>query len=301
MATMSVDIAACVDPVYRVIHNDAYNKKAPQYPHIVNILSSTKIQEKESLITGFGKVPKKDKGTAISYDDPIEGLPKTFIHDSYGMGFRVTREAHDDDLFGKMDAMPKKLGESAKETIEGDIADIYNYAFTDSSAYHGPDGKPLVHASHPLLDGGTGSNVLATPADLSVTSVQLMMTLLEDTVNERNINAPMTGTLLVVPAGERFTVREILHSTDRPDTANRAKNVLTEDNLKFIVVNRLTDADAWFLIDEEQYKLNMYFRQRPIFESGNDFDTKDGKFSTFFRFSRGWVDWKGVAGTAGAA
>ena len=300
-ALVRVNVGDLLDPAFRWIFKDGRDETPNEYTDIIKTISVSKKQEKENIFSNLGKLKLKAEGKGIEYDNPKEGLPKTFTPVAKALGFSVTREAMDDDLTGLIGQVPRDLGHSVTVTLEQDVANVYNYGFTDSAAYHGPDSKSLFATDHPLLHGGTGSNRLAVDADLSVTSLQLMSILMRKMVNQQN--EPMNDKLtkIIVPPELEFTALEILNSTDRPDTANRATNVIKGRNIKLVVNSFLTDADAWFGMNDMKHKLELHMRTKAMFESDNDFGTKSGLFSAFTRYITGWVIHYGMVGTPGGA
>ena len=166
-----VAVGDLLDPAFRVIFKDGRDEDAPQYTDIIKTISVSRKEAKENIFTSLGKLRDKAEGAGIEYDEPKEGLPKTFTPTAKALGFAVTREAMDDDISGLIGQVPKDLGYSCTNTLEQDIANIYNYGFTAAAAYYGPDSKSLFATDHPLKHGGTGTNRLATDADLTVTSL----------------------------------------------------------------------------------------------------------------------------------
>lgn len=284
-------------PGFEDILFEEFDRYGDQYKQIVNIIKSEKSYERTSGVSGFGLVPSKAKGVAMVYDDPIQGYDQTFTHTSYGLGFRVEKELYDDDLYNVMSDMPKALGRSAKMTIETNAANLLNNAF--AAAPLGGDGIRLCATNHPLTGGGTEQNTLTVAADLSTTSLQQALTDIEDTRDDRNLRIKLVPKLLVVPAALRWDASVILESQLKSGTANNDKNVFKDLSLTYTTNNYLTDADAWFILCDTHF-LTMYERQRLEFENDDDFDTKDAKFSVFFRNSFGWKDWRGCYGSPGA-
>jgi len=296
-----VAVGDLLDPAFRPIFKDGRDEIESEYLDIIKVISSKRKQEKENIFSNLGKLKIKAEQKGIEYDEPKEGLPKTFTPIAKALAFAVSREAMDDDLSGLIGQVPKDLGHSVSTTLNQDVANVYNYGFTDSSAYHGPDGKSLFATDHSLLHGGTGSNRLAVDADLSVTALQLMSILMRKMVNQQNEPMNLKLQRLIVPPELEFTGLEILNSTDRPDTAQRATNVLKGKNIKLTVNSYLTDTDAWFGMNDLPHKLELIMRTKAMFESDNDFGTKSGLFSAFTRYITGLVIHYGLTGTPGGA
>src|SRR3990167_2162133 len=175
---------AVLEPGIRKVINTSmdYRRRAEQFSKILNINSSSMRNEEDRTFSGLGTMPEKDEGAEVDFDTPIQGFQKIYTHATYALGFRVTREMRDDELYGQIQKMSRALGISAVNANEVAAADLLNNAFAPA----GPDGVSLVNASHPLLAGGTESN-LVTAADLAESSLETAITTLEDTVDDRNI------------------------------------------------------------------------------------------------------------------
>lgn len=266
--------------------------------------ASDRNYEKESAIIGFGVMGEKPEGHAYTEEDPIQGFDKTYTHVPYGTLFRVSEEMWDDDLFGKMNQMPQALGLAAAQAVEVVAAGHWNNGFSDS--YTGPDSEPLFGDAttkiHAQPSGGVASvftNQLSTAADLSVTSLEALIQIMEDAEDEKGMLLTLKPAKLIVPLELKWQARELLDSDDKPYTANNEINPLSAEELKYFVYHWLTDADAFFLQSEQHY-MRHYWRKKPIFRSDKDVLTEDGLFKCYQRFSNGWTHWFGVAGSPGA-
>lgn len=297
MPSIRANFGDLLAPGFRVIYDEEFNRYSPEYPAIFNVLSSERQYEQDSSISGLGFVPEKEEGVSITYDDPIQGFDKTYTHKTYGLGFRVTKEMWEDDLYGKMKKMPAALGRSMRITIETDAANVYNRAF--SGSYLGGDAKALCVTDHPLTGGGTENNTLSSQADFTATSFEQALIDIQGTVDDRSlVLALMANKLLVHPAGE-WSANKILKSALDPDSANNAINPAKGMLPGGIVVNHyLTDTDAWFILCDT-HDVNFFFRRRPEFDRTNDFDTEDAKFKGTARWSNGFSGWRGIYGSQG--
>src|SRR5688572_12194894 len=155
---------------FKITVNDV-DQWPEEYSGYFNVDSSTKRQETGSEVTGFGLVPTKNEATNMEFDDSFQGYDESFIHDSYVLGYRVSEELYEDDLYRVINKMPKELSQSFMQTVEVIGAGLLNNGFTDSAAYRGPDSEPLFGdatlKTHPQAPdvGGTWQNQLSTAAD----------------------------------------------------------------------------------------------------------------------------------------
>ena len=305
MAATKSGFSALIAPGLRKVFFDEFDSYDAEHEVFLNVGSSQKASETDRGVTGFGLTPRKLEGVPTTYEDPIQGFSKTYTHVSYGLGYRVTREAYDDDLYGVLGTkMSKALGESAAYTIQYISALVLNQGFDTATDPHGnanPNNEYLFSASHALVGGGTGSNLLSTPADLSLTSLQEMVTLMRKTVNDKGLLRIVVPKNLLIPVDLDMEAAELLESEERPDTANRAKNVLHGKGLSQRVLHYLTDTDAWFVsTDKAKTQLWFLWRTQKEFFNDDEFDTGDAKYRTYFRFTCGFSDWRGICGTPGA-
>jgi len=276
---------------------DKFNEYPPEWPKIFNRLTSERQYEDDSSVSGFGFVPEKEEGVGITYDDPIQGFDKRYTHKTYALGFRVTREMWEDDLYGKMRKMPKSLGRSMRITQETDMANVYNRAF--NSSYTGGDAKELCATDHPLTGGGTEQNKLTNAADFNATSLEQALIDIQATVDDRSLVLALRPLkLLVSPSGE-WGAKKILKSAQEPGTANNDINPAQGVLPGGVVVNHyLTDTDAWFILCDD-HEVNAFIRRATDFDRDNDFDTEDAKFKTTARWSNGFSEWRGIYGSPG--
>ena len=208
--------------------------------------TSDKSYEEDAELTGFGLVPVKAEGDAISYDAETQGYVKRYTNVTYGMGYIVTREALDD---GQYEQVSKRrstaLAFSAQTTKETVHANILNRAF--NASFTGGDGSALCVSNHSTASGSQ-SNVLSTAADLSEASLEDLCVQIMNTTNSRGLRIAITPKKLIVPPAVYFDARRILESELQNDTANNAKNIVGDmfgDGL--LCWTFLTDTDAWFI------------------------------------------------------
>lgn len=304
MATTRAGFSNLLAPGLRKVFYDEYKMVEEQYPAIFNILTSTMQNETDSKISGLGSMPQKTEGQGITYDDPLKGNNTVYTHLTYGLGFRVTEEMWEDDLYNKIKKMPAALSRSARARIETTAADVFNNGFTDSAAYLGADSEPLfgdgTTYTHPLLNGDTVYNQLPTPADLSPTSLKDALTYWRAMTDDRGLIITIPPRYLVVPPELEFTAEEILGSTQEPYTAENQINVLRK-RLTLVVWDYLTDADAWFILsDKSNHALNFFWRRKLTQKNSDDFDSGDAKFKATMRYSVWYSDFRGVLGVPGA-
>jgi|TARA_Y100000296_G_C5113948_1_gene226680 phage major head subunit gpT-like protein len=296
MTTTTSSLSELLEPGLKAIFGDNYEQWTPEFEQVFNSMVSDRKFEEYQELTGFGQVPEKTEGSATSYDDPIQGYKTTLTNLTYSLGFKVTREMHDDDQYRKINNMPKALAMSVVDTVENMAANVLNRAFNNS--YTGADGVELCSAAHPLPGGGTGSNEPSTASDLSMTSYEQALIDIAAFTSGRGKKIKVMPKKLIVSPSDMATAKRIIDSPDDPETAERSINPFN-NNVEVHVNHYLTDSDAWFVRTSAE-GLVCQKRVFPAeFRKDNDFDTDVAKFKTYFRIAFGWFDWRSVYGSPG--
>lgn len=301
MAVITGNFAALLTPGFRQIWGDEFDSFQEEYSKFMNIESSSRNYEEDHSISGLGVVPEKSEAGGIRYDTMYNGYTKRYTHITYGLGFSVSREMVEDDLYRKMKNMPKALAKSVKETTEILGANILNRAF--SSSYVGGDAVALCSASHPTYGGGgTFSNMPSTTADLDITSFeQALIDIQVNFIDDRGNKIRVLPQKLLIHPANAFMAEKILKSAQEPDTANNAINPARGAlSGGYETLHWVTDTDAWFILTNQTNGLNWFWRRRPEFTQDNDFDTENAKYKTTFRASAGWTNPRCIYGSAGA-
>lgn len=278
-----------------------YNEHPQEWSKIFDTESSEKNYEEDTEVTGFGLATVKAQGTAISYDSETQGPTTRYTHVTYGLGYIVTREELEDNLYEVVSKRRiKALSFSVRSTEETVAANILNRAF--NSSYVGGDGKEMCATDHPTLDG-TQSNELSAAADLSEASIEDMCIQIMQAKNSRGLKIALMPRKLIVAPSEAFNAERILKSSLQSGTANNDVNALRSMGVlpEGVVVNHyLTDADAWWIKTNAPNGLVRFNRRATEFKQDNDFDTENAKAKSTLRFSIGWTDWRAIFGTPGA-
>jgi phage major head subunit gpT-like protein len=302
MVNVSGAFSYLLAPGLRKVFFQHLEDRPAEYSKIANQEKSSKAYEEDLEVGGLGSMPIKPEGRGIVYQDFRQGGKKRYIHLTYGLGFRVTLEMMEDDLYNVMKKNTKELSKAARNAREVAFFNMLNNGFT--TEYGFPKfglNEPLFSATHTKLGGGTGSNRAATDADLSPTSLEAAIISFESLTDEMDIPVVIKPKLLVVGPQLKMTAREILGSEFRPYTSNNEINALREEGLDYMVGHYIVDPDSWFLLaGKGDHDLNFFERQAVRFQNGDDFDSGDAKFKAFQRFSTGAGEWRGAYGSQGA-
>jgi hypothetical protein len=266
------------------------------YPQVFNVRDSGRAYEETTGLTGFGTFSQKSEGSAVDYDTILQAYDKRFTHLTFAKGYQITMEAMDDDIDGAITNAAPSLARAARVSIETYIWNLFNLGFASETT---PDGVALFSASHPLVGGGTYSNLVS--GDLSQANIETAINLFDNMVDDRNLPIEASPTMLVIPVELRWIAFEILKSQLRSDTASNAINALNQLSMGVVMSKYLTGDDDWFIVsDPSQHRCLVYWRQEPVTDHTLDFDTGNMKSKMTYRLSRGAADWRNVVGGQGA-
>lgn len=279
-----------------------YDEHEKEYTDLYDQLDSDKAYEEDVQITGFGLAPVKPQGGVITYDSEIQGPVMRYNHIAYALGYIVTYEELRDDLYEVVSQRRVKANAfSMSQTVENIAAFPYNNAFS-TTYFVTADGTALVNASHTNTTGGTYSNALSPAADLSEASLEDLTIQIMGTQTDRGLLINIMPQSLHIPRQEWYNANRILGSVLQSDTASNNINVLKATNAfpKGIKLNHyFTAPHAWFIRTNCPNGMQMFWRDRPMFDQDNDFDTKNAKAASYMRLSVGNTDPRGIFGSNG--
>ena len=302
MAMNRAQFAKMLEPGLNTLFGLEYDSYPPEYEAVFSSNTSSKAFEEDVLLQGFGSAPTKDEGAAISYDTGSQQWTARYQHETVALAFSITEEAEEDGQYGSIASRyTKALARSMSSTKEIKAANVLNNAQT--AGFTGGDGVVLLSASHPTTNGNQ-SNVLATAADLSETSLESVLIQIADMKDDRGLRIAAQGTRLVIPTAYTFTAERLLESQLRTGTADNDINAIKSGGYLpqgYHIMRRLTDSDAFFVLTDVPDGLKMF--QRSPMKKGmeGDFETGNVLYKVRERYSFGFTDWRGVFGTEGAA
>lgn len=269
----------------------AYDSHEKEYIYLVEETDSDKKYEEYNQLTGFGLVPQKSEGAAAMYDTQSQGFTTRLTNIAYSMGYIVTHEEIADNQYAEVSkGRAQALAFSTNTSIETIVALMYDRAF--NSSYTGGDGKEMCATDHPNSTGGTWSNELATGADLSETALEDLLIQIAGATNDRGHPIKIMPKSLIVHRNEWFNANRILKSTLQNDTANNAVNAIKVTNAlpEGVKMNHYLASDNWFVRTNCPMGALLQWRERPVFDMDNDFDTKNAKSKVYYRLKALWVD-----------
>jgi hypothetical protein len=280
-----------------------YSRYGEEHKEIYEIESSERSFEEETKLSGFSAAPVKNEGQAIAYDNAQEAWTARYNHETIALGFSLTEEAIEDNLYDSLSARyTKALARAMAYTKQVKAAAVLNNGF--NAAYTGGDGVALFSAAHPLVSGGTNSNTPATQADLNETSLENAVIQIAAWTDERGLLIAAKPKKLIIPPALQFVATRLLETSLRIGTTDNDINALKSNGSipeGYTQNHFLTDTNAWFLTTDVPNGMKM-FERIPLSNSmDGDFDTGNVRYKSRERYSFGWSDPLGMFGSSGSS
>jgi phage major head subunit gpT-like protein len=279
-----------------------YAKYGEEHKEIYETETSERSFEEETKLSGFGQAPVKNEGSAIAYDNAQEAWTARYTHETIAMGFSITEEAVEDNLYDSLSSRyTKALARGMAYTKQVKAAAVLNNGFAGGPTYG--DGQVLFSTSHPLVSGGVNSNTPSTAADLNETSLENAVIQIAAWTDERSLLIAAKPRKLIVPPSLMFVATRLLETELRVSTADNDINALKNNGSipeGYTVNHYLTDTNAWFLCTDVPNGLKHFVRTPMSTGMDGDFDTGNVRYKARERYSFGVSDPLGVFGSPGA-
>lgn len=302
MAISRANIFKELLPGLNALYGLEYKKYEDEHLEIFDVENSDRSFEEEQKLSGLGSAPVKPEGGAIYYDDAQEAWTSRYTHETIAMGFAITEEAIEDNLYDQLSARyTKALARSMAYTKQVKAAAILNNGF--NSNFAGGDGVALLSSSHPLVGGGVNFNQPAVATDLNETALENAVIDVAGWTDERGLLIAARPVKLIIPPNSQFIATRILKSDLRVGTADNDVNALRTNGAipgGWTVNHYLTDTDAWFLKTDIPNGLKHFVRVAMKTGMDTDFDTGNYRYKARERYSFGWSDPLAVYGSPGA-
>jgi hypothetical protein len=278
-----------------------YKKYEDEHSEIYETESSERSFEEEQKLSGFGAAPVKAEGAAISYDNAQEAFTARYVHETVAMGFSITEEAMEDNLYDSLSARyTKALARAMAYTKQVKAASLLNTGF---NTFKSGDGVYLFSASHPTVAGGVNANMPSVAVDLNETSLEQAVIDIAAYTDERGLLIAARPRKLIIPPALMFVATRLLQTDLRVGTADNDINALkTNGSIPegYRVNHYLTDNDAWFLTTDIPNGMKHFVRTAMTTGMDGDFDTGNVRYKARERYSFGVSDPLGIYGSAGA-
>lgn len=296
------------------VHFLDLKQRDEEFSFFMNIEESDAALEDEVEFSGLGPFQPKLEGTAVQYQDIIQGGSKRYLHTPWALGVRASWELVKDDQYKLINQAPKCLARSAHFVREIQSCNVINLGYTTTTVI---DGQTLFNVAHPLLGGtqatnigpgvgniinaaGTYPNRPSTDVDLSFTALQLAINMFERLIDSQGLPISMKPKYLFIPPELKWIAREVLGSPHKPYTSDNEINSLISEDLTYFVSHYKTSASSWELLgDKEAHTLKFMNREDLEEDFSDDFDTRTIKQIATMRFSTGATNWLGTWGSNG--
>jgi hypothetical protein len=279
-----------------------YKRYGEEHKEIYETETSERSFEEETKLSGFSAAPVKNEGSAIAYDNAQEAFTARYTHETIALGFSITEEAVEDNLYDSLSARyTKALARAMSYTKQVKAAAVLNNGFT--AGYNGGDGVPLFSNAHPLVGGGVNSNIPSVPADLNETSLENAVIQIAAWTDERGLLIAARPKKLIIPSALQFVATRLLETELQVGSADNTINAIKNNGSipeGYAINHWLTDTNAWFLTTDVPNGLKHFVRSPLSNSMDGDFDTGNVRYKARERYSFGWSDPLGVFGSAGA-
>lgn len=301
MSINRANIAKELLPGLNAIFGTEYKSVDNEHLPLFDAETSDRAFEEEVLFSMFGTAPVKTEGSGIQYDTAQESYTARYNHSTIALGFAITEEAMEDNLYDTFSKLRAKgLARAMANTKQVTAANIYNNGF--SSSYTGGDGVALFSASHPTVGAGNQSNTVSS--DLSETALETAFINISLFKDDRGILIGASPASLHIPPQLQFVAERILRSDQQAGSANNDVNALKSRGIfsrGYTVNRRFTDTNAWFIRTDVPNGLKHFTRVKLGTKMEPDFDTGNLRFKARERYSFGWSDWRGAYGSNGSS
>src|SRR6056300_1716765 len=302
MAISRSQLVKELEPGLNALFGLEYGRYDAEHTEIFETETSDRAFEEEVMLSGFGNARVKSEGGSIVYDNATETFTARYTHETIALGFAITEEAVEDNLYDRISARyTKALARSMANTKQVKAANVLNNAF--SSSFPGGDGVALCATDHPTATGGDFRNELATPADLNETSLEQSLIDIAAFTDERGLKIAARGMKMIIPSELQFTAERLMKSAGKVGSPNNDINAVNSMGMipqGYTVNNFLTDTDAFFIKTDVPNGMKMFVRSPIKTAMEGDFDTGNVRYKARERYSFGFSDPRGMFGSPGA-
>lgn len=302
----SSDFRSIVEPILNQAFDGVYDQRADEYKQVFTESNGiARAYHEEPMLYGMSSAPLMPDSNPVTYDAGGQLFVKRYTYDVYGLAFALTKVlVEDGDHIRIGSTFSKHLAQSMNETLETLCANHLNRAF--NSAYKGGDGVELVSNAHTAAlavaaGDPSASNLLATSAALSQTSLEQMMIQIRQAEDPRKKKIRLTPKKLIVAPGNMLQAEVLLKSVLRAGTNNNDLNPIKSMGMlsDVAVLSRLTSATAWFVQTDAENGLQVKWRRKIEKSMEGDFETDSVRYKSTMRLGSGWTDWRAMFGTPG--
>jgi len=279
-----------------------YETYGEEHKEIYETESSDRSFEEETKLSGFSAAPVKNEGSAITYDNAQEAWTARYVHETIALGFSITEEAMEDNLYSSLSQRyTKALARAMAYTKQIKAASVLNDGF--DASHPGGDGKPLFSTEHPLVSGGVNSNMPAVPSDLNETSLENAVIQIAQWTDERGLLIAARPVKMIIPPQLQFVATRLMETKLRVGTTDNDVNALVTNGAirdGYTINNFLTDPNAFFLKTDVPNGMKHFTRVALKTSMEGDFATGNMLYKARERYSFSYSDPLGMWGSQGA-
>jgi hypothetical protein len=289
----------------------SYGETPEEHMPLFEILNSMRSFEEEVYVSGMGGALLKPEGTAVQFDDIQETYTSRYQHETVAIGFAVTKEAFDDDLYDTISrAKAQELGRAMADTKQVKAAAVFNNAFDVS--FPGGDGVSLINSAHPTSIGTFSNELAATP--LSEVALEDACVAISKLENDRGILLGLRPVSLHLPPELQWTAEKITNSTlttvNQTFGTDGTEGITNTNEINAVkslgkypggmyLNHRFTTETAWFIKTTAANGTKMFIREELGGDADVDFVTDNLLFKYRERYAFGWTDPRGWYGSRG--
>lgn len=248
---------------------------------------------------GPGLFAEKTEGEEIQADTIREGPITRYLARTFAKKLLITEEAVEDCKYKEVFDAARMLKRAGNTTVEFDATNILARGF--NSSYVGGDNQPLFSNAHPLVNGGTQSNIMATPMSPSVAALttaisQIMMWVGHDGFPQTDIEPEM----VVFPTPQWGAWSSVLNSEKNPVAGNFAEINVVRRQFPGIKAVRnpywTSTTTNWAVITNVSDGLQFLWRRKWRTRTWVHNDNEVMVTARSGRWARGWTNWRGALG-----
>ncbi len=284
-------------PGLRSDFRDEYMAFESEYDQILRVGTMDRAEIEATTISGLGRQVVLPERTAFSILSTELADKIVFTDTQFGLGFSISKELMEDDLYDRANQSAKWLARSTRLIQEYQTADWLDDAF-DGNTFTGLFAEALISSTHALIaSASTWSNSITGNPELGVLGLQAAFELGEQTVDHQNDPIPVRIDKIFINIAEEWTARQLLENSDEPFTANRNINATRSKRQLSFMVSHYKDQSGkdWFARDTSMHDAHFDFKVTPEFPDWFDASTRAAFFASRQRFAvyhydqRGWI------------
>ena len=255
MYTSAQNFAVVQTELDKVFDQEWMFQQGPGYatastPAIFRQATTDRASHIEETIKKVGLFPKISESQNVPTETPQVTNKKTTLIADFAEGVNVSKNMFDDDQHETVEMIIRDFAIKARASQDSNAFGLYRLAFTTTLTN---DGVSFINAAHPLIGGGTESNLITGP--LNSNNLNSAMTSLAEQKDQSGVVMGNQGNAMLVPINLFKTAKEVTDSQLESDTADNNINVW-QSSFGFVVwtspylgaVNPSGSDTIWFLL-----------------------------------------------------